>query len=403
MVKTVDLEYSSIGSAFMILMIIMICLGFIYLMCSVFNKGMDDIMPESVKHVYNHFLMPDVDYIIDRSVDYLDDSVDYIDDSVDYIDDSVDYIDGKTTSSESQVNSPEGSVNSPEGSMKSVDEEPDISDCPTKLMRSGNQIILVNENEPKVVGKNPLFFDTLDDYVYYMQVQRTQTGKKCPILYLKEDDVKDEDEVAKEETPPVPEQVVSREDEVSKYFKPQQTPQQLLQSRMPVTSNPYQAYHRPCPLYNMPMHPVANIAMATAPMVQKPLSPPRKMVPYVDANRQMNPTGKYGFDPSDQYIGKYTVLDKIHDSTKTEYPSGKSGNAMDSNWGGALFTSKKLYEGEFVGDEVAKPKPTLTQPVSSSTPESANAMNENWGGKVISEEAIKNGEFKEDNVAIRTA
>tara|TARA_Y100000389_G_scaffold198138_1_gene234085 strand:- start:730 stop:1854 length:1125 start_codon:yes stop_codon:yes gene_type:complete len=374
MVKTVDLEYSSIGSAFMVLIIIVICFGFIYLMCSVFNKGMDYIVPESVKHVYNHFLMPDVDYIIDSSADYLDDSVDYID--------------GK---------SDKGPVELVDGSIEQVKEgEPDISGCPTKLMRRGNQIVLLNENEPEVAGKNPIFFDKLDDYVYYMQIQRKQTGKKCPILYLKGED-------AKEEAESVPELVVSREDEVSKYFNPPQTPQQLLQSRMPVTTNPYLAYHRPCPLYNTPMHPVANLAMATAPMVQGPISPLRKMVPYADANRQMNPNGTYGFDPSDQYVGKYTVLDQIHDSTKTEYPSGRSANAMDSNWGGALFTSKKLYEGEYIGDEVTKPLPTLTQPASSSTSESANAMDSNWGGKAVSEEAVKEGDFKGDVVTMRTA
>jgi hypothetical protein len=151
------------------------------------------------------------------------------------------------------------------------------------------------------------------------------------------------------------------------------------------------------------MHPVANLAMATAPMVQGPISPSRKMVPYADANRQMNPNGTYGFDSSNQYVGKYTVLDKIHDSTKTEYPSGRSANAMDSNWGGSLFTSKKLYEGEYVGDEVTKPKSTLTQPAPSSTSESANAMDENWGGKAVSEEAVKEGDFKGDVVTMRTA
>jgi hypothetical protein len=381
MVKTVDLEYSSIGSAFMVLMIIVICFGFIYLMCSVFNKGMDYIVPESVKHVYNHFLMPDVDYIIDSSADYLDDSVDYID--------------GK--SDKGPVASDKGPVELVDGSIEQVKEgEPDISGCPTKLMRRGNQIVLLNENEPEVAGKNPIFFDKLDDYVYYMQIQRKQTGKKCPILYLKGED-------AKEEAESVPELVVSREDEVSKYFNPPQTPQQLLQSRMPVTTNPYLAYHRPCPLYNTPMHPVANLAMATAPMVQGPISPLRKMVPYADANRQMNPNGTYGFDPSDQYVGKYTVLDQIHDSTKTQYPSGRSANAMDSNWGGALFTSKKLYEGEYIGDEVTKPLPTLTQPASSSTSESANAMDSNWGGKAVSEEAVKEGDFKGDVVTMRTA
>ena len=82
------------------------------------------------------------------------------------------------------------------------------------------------------------------------------------------------------------------------------------------------------------------------------------MVPYTDANRkQPYNQGTYGFDPSSQYTGKYTILDKIHDSTKTQNPDGISDNAMDSNWGGVVFTVDQIKDGKY-SDNVVEP-PTV--------------------------------------------
>ena len=508
MVKTVELEYSSIGSALMILIIIIIGIAFIYLMCAVFSKGVSDIVPQSIQNAYNHFLVkqfyPDVNYIIHTGTDYLDDSRDYIygkpigskagsanspasngdDSSNSPASNGDDSADSPASNGDGSSNSPasngddsadspasngDGASNSPASNGDGASNSPASNgdgasplsiDCPTKLMRRGNQIILLNENVPEVPGKNPIYFDTLDDYIYYMQVERAQTGKKCPILYLKEDDA-----TVPEVPTPTPD--TSQANAIAQYFQPTQTPQQLLQSRMPSINNPYQPYYRPCPLYNTPLPNAANIALATVPMtpvsqvgpagqmqqplpigpagqmqrplpvgpagqMQRPLpvgpagQMQRPMVPYTDANRQMNPNGTYGFDPSGQYVGKYTVLDQIHNSTKIQYPSGMSANAMDPNWGGAVFTSKKLYEGDFAGNNVTQPSPTLTNSPSSapsgaipffsatglmSSPSSAtigaiassSAMDPNWGGVSASRAAVNQGDFNGDAVSIQTA
>ena len=81
------------------------------------------------------------------------------------------------------------------------------------------------------------------------------------------------------------------------------------------------------------------------------------LVPYEDANRDNKPynQGYYGFDPTSQYVGKYTVLDQIHNSTMKQNADGLSNNPMDPNWGGAVFTEEKVESGLYEGNNVQPP------------------------------------------------
>jgi hypothetical protein len=81
------------------------------------------------------------------------------------------------------------------------------------------------------------------------------------------------------------------------------------------------------------------------------------LVPYEDANRDNKPynQGYYGFDPTSQYVGKYTVLDQIHNSTMTQNANGLSNNPMDPNWGGGVFTEEKVESGLYEGNSVQPP------------------------------------------------
>tara|TARA_B100001142_G_C14324623_1_gene651758 strand:- start:920 stop:1429 length:510 start_codon:yes stop_codon:yes gene_type:complete len=55
--------------------------------------------------------------------------------------------------------------------------------CPTTLIKKGNQILLYNPDMAKVPGVNPIMFKTLKEYEKYIQWQRA-SGLKCPILHL---------------------------------------------------------------------------------------------------------------------------------------------------------------------------------------------------------------------------
>ncbi len=304
---------------------------------------------------------------------------------------------------------------------------PTISDdCPNLLIKKGNQLVLYNKNKPEKVGENPIYFKNLDEYIYYIKVQRVQEGKNCPVLYLQEETTAQGEDVYRVRPGPFHTQggvtieqqsQPSMMNHISQYFqqKPMETP--LLGKQPQQTA--------PIPFTK-----------------SQPNRPP--LVPYLDANHQMNPKGFYGIDPTNQYVGKYTVLDQIHDSTKTQNKNGLSDNPMDPNWGGAVFTHKQLLSGKYKGDVINPDANSLHTPsighstpmVAPSTPSvvpstpsvvpstpsvvpstpsvvpsthktlgsevgnSDNPMDTNWGGVEKTREHVKEGVYNEDIVKI---
>jgi hypothetical protein len=55
--------------------------------------------------------------------------------------------------------------------------------CPNVLIQKGVKYYLYNSKLAEVPGVNPIQFDNLEDYVEFMDWQRSQ-GIRCPILYL---------------------------------------------------------------------------------------------------------------------------------------------------------------------------------------------------------------------------
>jgi len=196
-----------------------------------------------------------------------------------------------------------GSYNSPykegltDSSGNSNDESSDSS-CPDLLIRSGNSLLLYNTKKPEVDGINPIPFYNLDEYIYYLDIQR-KTGNHCPVSYLQEE---------------------------------QNTQGQ---STYRIRQNPFQPDGLPSnvDLYKNPI-PISNLDSD----LQNP--------PY---NANQYP----GIDPQGQYIGKYTQLDAIHDATFKG--SALSDNPMDENWGGILYTKTAVDSGKYKENEVAPP------------------------------------------------
>jgi hypothetical protein len=84
---------------------------------------------------------------------------------------------------------------------------------------------------------------------------------------------------------------------------------------------------------------------------------PESPYKYIDSNRESkvyNINNYPGFDPTGLYVGRYSELDKIHDST-TMMPI--SDNPMDPNWGGVIYTHNVVASGKYVDNEVI---PTTT-------------------------------------------
>ena len=58
------------------------------------------------------------------------------------------------------------------------------SDCPNLLIQKGKKIYLKNTQKAEVPGVNPIVFKNLEEYVEFLEWQKSQ-NIKCPVLYLK--------------------------------------------------------------------------------------------------------------------------------------------------------------------------------------------------------------------------
>ena len=56
------------------------------------------------------------------------------------------------------------------------------SGCPNMLVKKGQSLALYNTKQPIIEGKNPILFQSLDDYIGFVRIQE-KNGINCPILY----------------------------------------------------------------------------------------------------------------------------------------------------------------------------------------------------------------------------
>ena len=240
-------------------------------------------------------------------------------------------------------------------SLKNINESKDVSQCPNLLVREGNSLSLINTKLPQQPGVNPIKFNSLDDYIYYLNIQRTKYGVNCPVLYLQKETNAQAEDVYRVRPSPfdmngglpvVNETNPNNISSISNYF------------------TGASSENIPSDFVNYPNNPSAfNFAAppnATTPVrIPTPPSPPRIAVPYVDSSDDNKPfnQGQYaGFDPYGQFVGEYTNIDQIHDSTVSQNPqNGLSDNPMDPNWGGISFTHNQVASGKYDDNIVTRP------------------------------------------------
>jgi len=171
---------------------------------------------------------------------------------------------------------------------------PTTIDCPDLLIKSGNSLLLYNSRLPEIPGVNPLPFYNLDEYINYLDGQRKK-GIHCPVLFVQEENNTQGKSVFR-----------VRPD----VFQPQ--------AGLPTQS----------------------------PTDQTPIK-------ITDASVEHGPWNQNqyaGFDPTGQFIGQYTTLDALHDSTYKGQTL--SDNPMDENWGGVLYTKQAVDSGKYKDDEI---------------------------------------------------
>lgn len=183
-------------------------------------------------------------------------------------------------------------------------------ECPDLLVQKNDRLLLYFTNQPKEDGQNPLPFFSLDEYINYLEIQRKK-GSDCPVLFLRQENDTQGNDVYRMRPSPF-----------------------HLQGGLPSTSEVLPKDH--------------------------------EIVKYLDANRDNGPYNQNnypGFDPTNMFVGVYTDLDKVHDSTQLDK---QSDNAMDANWGGVKHTNQQVKSGKY--DENKVTRPVLSTPKTSFYP-----------------------------------
>jgi len=319
----------------------------------------------------------------------------------------------------------------------------DPASCPNLLVRRGNQLFMYNKNLPEEAGVNPVVFNSLDDYIYYVKVQRYKYENNCPVLYLQEETDAQGNDVYRVRPgpfdtqagiptiqgfpngmvlpqlpityPSLPANAVTPPDYMTQNIGDMSgyaismnpvsannasmnpltaqgqvvppgglqpvipTPQVNITGSMPTTfpsnlsSNQIQNtqfYTGGVPMnagvatgpsaFNQSSTPTMNTPVPTLINTQQVNSgAPSTISQYTDASRENPPFNQNqyaGFDPTEQYTGKMTNLDVIHNSTVFQNPgNGLSDNPMDPNWGGVQFTRAQVNSGKYDDNIVTKP------------------------------------------------
>ena len=166
--------------------------------------------------------------------------------------------------------------------------------CPNMLIQKDSKIYLYNSKLAKVPGVNPVEFDNLEDYVEFLDWQRSQ-GIRCPVLFLQ----------------------MTHDAQGNTVYKVR-----------PSITEP-QAGIPP----NFPVYPNPTLL--------------------VDATRNDPPYNKNSypaFDQSSFYQGTTTPLDVMNIEQENMLYSP---DPMDPNWGGPDYTQKLVDTGYYAGNEVA--------------------------------------------------
>jgi hypothetical protein len=186
--------------------------------------------------------------------------------------------------------------------------------CPNMLIQKGAAFYLYNTKLAEVPGVNPVRFNNLEEYVEFLDWQRSQ-GIRCPVLYLQE------------------------------TYDAQGNP---VYKARPSVSEP-QAGLPP------------SIASSTGDIIsESSLGDPNALaypnpVPtlLVDATRNDPPynKGSYpAYDETSYYIGTTTPLDKMNIAQEQAVVSP---DPMDPNWGGQAYTQSLIDKGYYKGNEVS--------------------------------------------------
>jgi len=179
------------------------------------------------------------------------------------------------------------------------------ANCPNLLIQKGTKFFLYNSRLVKVPGVNPIEFNNLEEYVEFLDWQRSQ-GIKCPVLYLQ---------------------------------KSYDTQGNVVYKARPSVMEPQGGL------------PPSSQGASSQGILPSSLSQNETLL--VDATHDDKPynINSYpGFDETSYYVGTKTPLDKMNEISENMLYSP---NAMDPNWGGADYTQDLIDKGFYKDNNVS--------------------------------------------------
>jgi hypothetical protein len=217
------------------------------------------------------------------------------------------------------------------------------------LIQKGAAFYLYNTKLAEVPGVNPVRFNNLEEYVEFLDWQRSQ-GIRCPVLYLQE--------------------VYDTQGNLTYKARPCVTEPQggLPPTTASLDANVTQFPSQPGIPGNASSQSPSDPVMSG---IENPTSPDQSSIP--SSSYAIDPSNRYpnlertllidatandppynqnsypSFDKSNYYSGKYTPLDQL-DVIAESKPM--SYNPMDPNWGGAEYTQFLVDSKYFKDNEV---------------------------------------------------
>ena len=198
--------------------------------------------------------------------------------------------------------------------------------CPNLLIQKGARFYLYNSKMPESPGVNPIEFDNLEDYVGFLEWQRSK-NMRCPVLFLQ--------------------QSIDAQGNTVYKIRPSVTEPQ---GGLPPSSITQTQERPPVGSFTGPN---INTSSVSPQIVTNPSqfnSTNRSLL--IDSNQDdsfYNKNSYPAFDAHGFYSGVFTPLDEMN--VKQQHML-YSPNPMDDNWGGMNYTQELVDAGFYKDNEV---------------------------------------------------
>ena len=239
------------------------------------------------------------------------------------------------------------------------------SQCPNLLVNKGDILLLYNTLAFGPENQLVNTFKSMDEYLAYVSQQQSE-GKKCPLLYLRQEVNTQGQDVYRMYTEvtmgpvggqglvpshmiPSPEPMPTLSDP---YMRPSPGSQEFGQQGRPPLPPPFL---ESVPIWDLHHQPPMYIegGMPALPMETRPVGVMIAMDANKDTDPKFNQTGLNSFDPYGLYVGRFTDVDVLQKKTANTQ-DGLSANAADPNWGGVNYTKEQIQRGDFSNSQVQR-------------------------------------------------